>query len=80
MEEEFEHQGVGAVPAVGAVVGLLAEAVIGEERAEVARDGVLGAVGEEIQVEARREAADVDPAVVAVIVGDFLTQDGSGLD
>lgn len=78
MEEEFQHHGVSSVPAVGAVVGLLAEAVVGEERAKVAGDRVLRTVREEIEVETRRETADVDPTVAAVIVGDFLRQDGLG--
>lgn len=51
VEDEFEHGWVGAVPTVGAVVGFLAEAMVGEVRAEIFEEWVFGAVGEEIEVE-----------------------------
>lgn len=44
MEDELEHQRVGAEPAVGTVMCLLAEAIVGKVRAEVIKERVLGAV------------------------------------
>lgn len=35
VEDEFEHMGIGAEPGVGAVVGFLTEAVVGNVRTEV---------------------------------------------
>lgn len=61
VEDELEHEGVGAEPAAGAVVGGPAEAVVGQVGAEVLEERVVGAGGEEVEVEPRRQAADVDP-------------------
>lgn len=69
MENKLEHQGVGSVPAVRKIMGFLAEAMVGQVRAEVVEQRVAGAVGEEIEVESRREASDVDPTTSAVGVG-----------
>lgn len=65
VEDELEHEGVGAEPGSSVVVSLVAEAVIGEVRAEVVEERVEGAGGEEVEVELGREVADVDPAVGA---------------
>lgn len=69
VEDELQREGVGAEPAAGAVVGGLPEAVVGQVRAEVVEEGVVGARGEEVQVEPRRQAADVDPAARAAVAG-----------
>lgn len=69
VEDELQHERVGAEPAVGARMGLVAEAVVGEVWAEVVEERVLGAVGQEIQVEPRGHPSDVDPTVRAVSGG-----------
>lgn len=72
VEDELEHEGVGAEPGAGLVVGLVAEAVVGEVGAEVVGERVVGAVGEEVEVELWREVADVDPAAGAFRIGILL--------
>lgn len=66
MEDEFKHQWVRPIPTVRAVMGFLAEAMVGQVGAKVIEERVFGAVGEQIEVEACREPPDVDPTVVAV--------------
>lgn len=72
MEEGFEVKGIGTEPGAGAIVGSEAEAVVLEMRAEGGgreeREGVSGAVEEEVGVEAGGEWEDVDPAVGAFVV------------
>ncbi|KAM5548589.1 hypothetical protein ABKV19_000150 [Rosa sericea] len=58
--------GSGWVPALGAIVGLVTEAMVGQEGEEVAEQGVAGVVGEEIEVESGGEPPDVDPTVGAI--------------
>lgn len=60
-------------------MGFLAEAVVGDVGAEVVEERVFGAVCEEVEVEFRWEAADVDPSVGAVGFGiGVLGGDGGG--
>ncbi|KAB2629430.1 xyloglucan galactosyltransferase KATAMARI1-like protein [Pyrus ussuriensis x Pyrus communis] len=54
---------------VGEIIGFLAEAIVGQVRAEVVEQSVVGAIGEEIQVEGRGEPSNVDPTAGVVGVG-----------
>jgi hypothetical protein len=69
VEDEFEHERVGAEPAAGERMGLLAEAVVGKVGAEIVEERVLGAVEQEIQIEPRGQPSDVDPTASAVLGG-----------
>lgn len=66
VENELEHVGVGSVPAVGSVVGLGAESVVGDVWAEILVDWVVRATAQEIQIETGREFSDVDPTSVTL--------------
>lgn len=64
-------------------MGFLAEAVVREVRAEIVENWVLRAIGDEVEVEARREMADVDPSAGAVgfqigILGNRRRHDDGG--
>lgn len=63
MENELEHQRIGAVPTERIIMGLLAETMVGQVRAEVIKNGVFRAVGEQIKIESSWKTSDVDPPV-----------------
>ena len=66
MENQLEHVGVGPIPALGPIKGPGRQAVVCNVRAEIAVDGLVKVVGQQINVETRWEVSDVDPTAITL--------------
>ena len=66
MENQLEHVGVGPIPALGPIKGPGRQAVVCNVRAEIAVDGLVKVVGQQINVETRWEVSDVDPTTITL--------------
>lgn len=80
VEEEFEERRVSSEPWVWLVVGFGSKAMVGDVRAEVVGEWVVGggAVCEDIEIETWWEVTDMDPAIGAVWVQIGLLLESGG--